>query len=160
MAKKIAVFPGSFDPITNGHIAIIKRSLTLFDELIVAIGVNPEKEGFFPITQRLKWIANETKLLKKVKCESFVGLTIDFCKSHNAEFILRGFRSDPDFHFENSIAMMNKAMDSKIETVFLLTDPEYFAINASIVRDIIKNKGDVSKFVPSSVEKDIKKYYL
>lgn len=149
--KKIAIFPGSFDPITIGHESIIKRALPLFDEVIVAIGVNSTKNYFFPLEKRMEWIKQTFSAEPKVKVMSYTGLTIDFCKKINATYILRGLRTSADFEFERGIAQMNRAMDSSIETIFILTTPELSAINSTIIRDIIKNGGDASAFVPKGI---------
>ena len=146
---KIAVFPGSFDPITKGHIDIIERSLPLFDEVIIAVGFNSTKaSGHFTIEERLLHITFATNHLKQVKVLSYEGLTIDFCKRNNAKTIIRGLRNTVDFEFEKSIAQMNKNLAPDIETVFLFTDPKLAAINSSIVRDIIRNGGDANQFLP------------
>jgi pantetheine-phosphate adenylyltransferase len=152
MEKKIAVFPGSFDPITRGHESIIRRALPLFDRLYVAIGLNAEKRGFYDVAQRIEWIrkvfADDPKV---VVCE-YEGLTVDFCRKQNAGYILRGLRTSADFEFERSIGQVNKKLNASIETVFLLTDPEYTSLNSSIVRDVIRHGGDPSQFVPDQVD--------
>lgn len=149
---KRAVFPGSFDPITKGHEDIIKRALSLFDEVIVAIGVNSTKNYYFPLEKRVQFIEDTFKGESKVKVQHYSGLTIDFCRSVNASFILRGLRTSADFEFERGIAQMNKAMETGIETIFILTMPELSAINSTIVRDILKHGGDASPFVPTGVK--------
>lgn len=151
MTIRRAVFPGSFDPITKGHEDIVKRSLGLFDEIIVAIGVNSTKNYYFPLEKRIEFIEKTFEGEPKVKVQSYQGLTIDFCKKVDARFILRGLRSPADFEFEKGIAQMNKAMESKIETIFILTMPELSAINSTIIRDILKHGGDASGFVPAGV---------
>lgn len=149
--KKIAVFPGSFDPITKGHENVIIRALDLFDEIIIAIGLNAEKKAFFELEQRINWIKKVFKAHPKVKVQSFSGLTVDFCREVNAGYILRGLRTSADFEFERSIGQMNKKMLPAIETVFLLTLPEYTALTSSIVRDIIRHGGDPAEFVPRGI---------
>lgn len=149
--EKIAVFPGSFDPITVGHESIVRRALALFDRVIIAIGQNSEKKSYFSIEQRIDWIEKVFENDSRVIVESYTGLTVDFCRSHNARYILRGLRTAADFEFERAIAQVNKAMFSEIESVFLLTLPEHTPINSTIVREILKNGGDVSKFVPKVV---------
>jgi pantetheine-phosphate adenylyltransferase len=153
---KIAVFPGSFDPITTGHESIIRRSLHLFDKIIVAIGVNSTKEGFFPVEQRKEWIEKVFKSEKKIEVKTYKGLTINFCKQQKANYILRGLRTSADFEFERVIAQMNRAMSEKIETVFILSTPELSAINSTVVRDIIRNNGDAGQFVPAAIRKELK----
>ena len=149
--KKIAVCPGSFDPITRGHESIIRRALPLFDEIIIAIGINVEKKGFFPIENRLEWITQVFKDEPKIKVFSYEGLTVDFCRKVNAAYLLRGLRTSSDFEFERSIAHINKQLFPGIETVFLLTQPEYMSLNSSIVREIVRYNGDASQFVPEGV---------
>jgi pantetheine-phosphate adenylyltransferase len=147
---KKAIFPGSFDPITNGHADIIKRGVSLFDEIIVAIGVNAEKKYMFSLEERMRFIEETFKDEPKVRVITYTGLTIDLCKKEKADFILRGLRNPADFEFEKAIAHANRTM-SKIETVFLLTAARTSFISSSIVRDVIRNGGDASKLVPSSV---------
>lgn len=151
MDKRTAIFPGSFDPITKGHENILRRALPLFDEIIIAIGKNSSKQNYFSLEQREKWIKQVFSDEPKVRIESYTGLTIDFCKKMNAGFILRGLRTSADFEFEKSIAQNNNVMAPHIETIFILPIPELSAINSTIVRDIIRNGGDASPFVPKGV---------
>lgn len=150
--KKIAVFPGSFDPVTKGHVAIVKRALPMFDKIIVAVGVNTSKNRMFDLEQRLEWLKAAFEGHETIEIEKFEGLTVDFCKQHHANFILRGLRNTIDFEYEKSIAQMNKGLNSELETVFLYTDPEYSAISSTIIREIIKSKGDASQFLPDQVK--------
>jgi pantetheine-phosphate adenylyltransferase len=152
MMERIAVFPGSFDPVTRGHESIIRRALPLFDHVIVAIGENSEKKSFFTLEKRINWIKEVFADEPAVTVVSYQGLTVDFCKKMKAGFILRGLRTSADFEFERSIGQINKNLDPDIETVFLLTTPEYTALNSSIVRDILRNGGDPSQFVPDAVK--------
>lgn len=147
---KRALFPGSFDPITLGHFDIIKRGIHLFDEVVVAIGINADKNYMFSLEERLKFIEEEFKHEPKVKVMTYKGLTIDFCKEIDAEFILRGLRNPADFEFEKAIAHTNRKL-SRIETVFLLTAASTSYISSSIVRDVIRNNGDYTVLVPESV---------
>ena len=147
---KKAVFPGSFDPLTLGHCDIINKSLNLFDEIVLAIGVNSTKENMFSIDQRKKFINDEFVNEEKIKILTYDGLTVDFCKTINADFIVRGLRNPADFEFEKTIAQTNKKLTG-IETVFFLTSPETAYISSSIVREIIANKGEYTKLVPKSV---------
>jgi pantetheine-phosphate adenylyltransferase len=149
--KQIAVFPGSFDPITRGHESIIRRALPLFDKIIIAIGENPEKKSFFPIEKREEWIRAVFTHTPCIEVTRYNGLTVEFCRSVNARFILRGLRTSADFEFERSIGQVNKNLDPEIETVFLLAAPEYTALNSSIVRDILRHGGNASQFVPPAV---------
>ena len=147
---KRALFPGSFDPITLGHFDIIKRGIKLFDEVVVAIGINAEKKYMFTLDQRLKFMEETFKDQPKVKVMTYQGLTIDFCKKIDAQFILRGLRNPADFEFEKAIAHTNRKL-SNIETVFLLTAASTSYISSSIVRDVIRNNGDYTVLVPNSV---------
>lgn len=149
---KKAVFPGSFDPITLGHVDIIKRAIPLFDEIIIAIGINADKKYMFETEERKNFITAAFKDEPKIKTDTYTGLTVDYCKSIDANFILRGLRNPADFEFEKAIAQTNRKL-SGIETVFLLTSAETSFISSSIVRDILRNNGDVSVLVPSSVLK-------
>lgn len=147
---KKAIFPGSFDPITLGHFDIIKRSIPLFDEIIVAIGINAEKKYMFPLEDRIRFITEAFADAPKIRVISYVGLTIDLCKKEKAEFILRGLRNPADFEFEKAIAHTNRRL-SKIETIFLLTAAKTSYISSSIVRDVIRNGGEYQMLVPDSV---------
>lgn len=149
---KIAVFPGSFDPITVGHESIIKRAIPIFDKIIVAIGKNVDKTSFFPIEKRLIWIKEVFKDYPCIEVCEYSGLTIDFCKSKGARYILRGLRTSADFEFERKVGQINKQMYADIETVFLLTLPEHTSLSSSIVRDIVRNGGDARPFVPCCVD--------
>jgi pantetheine-phosphate adenylyltransferase len=149
--KRKAIFPGSFDPITKGHENILQRALPLFDEIIIAIGINSSKQSYFPLEQREKWIRQVFSNEAKVRVETYNGLTIDFCKKMNANFILRGLRTSADFEFEKAIAQNNKIMSPEIETIFILPVPELSAINSTIVRDIVRNGGNAKPFVPKGV---------
>ena len=145
-----AVFPGSFDPLTLGHCDIINKSLDLFDEIIIAIGENSDKKNMFSMDDRKKFIHDEFKNQEKLKILTYDGLTVNFCKKIDANFIVRGLRNPADFEFEKTIAQTNKKLTG-IETVFFLTSPETAYISSSIVREIINNKGDYTKLVPSCV---------
>lgn len=147
---KRAIFPGSFDPLTLGHYDIIKRGITLFDEIIIAVGVNADKKYMFPLEQRKKFIEEVFADEPKIKVSSYQGLTVDFCEKVNAHFILRGLRNSGDFEFEKAIAHTNREL-TEIETVFLLTSSGKSFISSSIVRDVIRNGGDATSFVPKSV---------
>ncbi len=149
--NKIAVFPGSFDPFTIGHESVVRRALSFFDKIIIAIGYNSNKKGFFPLEKRLEWIGNVFIDEPAIEVTWFSGLTVDFCREKKASFILRGLRTSADFEFERAIAQVNKAMVSDIESVFLLTKPEHTPINSTIVRDIVRHGGDASRFVPEGV---------
>ncbi|MBS3992322.1 MAG: pantetheine-phosphate adenylyltransferase [Bacteroidetes bacterium] len=145
-----AVFPGSFDPITLGHVDIIERALPLFDKIVIAIGNNYDKKYMFNLDQRNHFIQKTFEGIDKIEITTYEGLTVDFCKKNNIDFIVRGLRNPADFEFEKAIAHTNRVM-SKIETIFLLTSARTSFISSSIVRDIIRNNGDVSSLVPSVV---------
>jgi pantetheine-phosphate adenylyltransferase len=145
-----AIFPGSFDPITLGHEDIIRRGITLFDEIVIAIGINAEKKYMFSVEERKKFLEETFKDEPKVSIITYEGMTIDLCKKINAHFILRGLRNPADFEFEKAIAHVNRKM-SKIETVFLLTASKTSYISSSIVRDVIRNNGQYEVLVPDAV---------
>lgn len=150
--KKTALFPGSFDPFTIGHESIIRRALPLFDRIIIAIGYNSEKDGFFALDERMKWINMVFEGEKEIEIEKYQGLTVDFCRKVGAGFILRGLRTSSDFEYERAIAQMNKVMYPEIETTFLLTLPEHTHINSTIVREIIRLGGDAHAFLPEKIK--------
>jgi pantetheine-phosphate adenylyltransferase len=155
--KKIAVFPGSFDPFTVGHEAIVKRALSLFDEIIIAVGANALKKSYYSLSTRKEMIAKIFQNEPRVKVDHYEGLTVDFCKKRGAGYLIRGLRTAADFEFERAIAQVNQSMSPGVESVFLLTVPEHSFINSTIVRDIIRSKGDASKFVPAAINlKDYK----
>jgi len=147
---KKAVFPGSFDPITLGHQDIISRALPLFDEIIIAIGINEAKKYMFTIEERLQFIKNTFKNESKITVTTYKGLTIDYCKEVNANYMLRGLRNPADFEFEKAIAQTNRKL-SGIDTLFLLTSAETSYISSSIVRDVLRNGGNYTILVPDSV---------
>lgn len=147
---KRAVFPGSFDPITLGHYDIVERGLQLFDEIILAIGVNADKKYMFSLAQRKAFLEETFKDQKQIKIKTYSGLTVDFCKQENAGFILRGLRNPADFEFEKAIAHTNRYLE-KIETIFLLTSSGKSYISSSIVRDVMRNNGDYTGLVPPAV---------
>lgn len=149
--NRIAIFPGSFDPVTKGHESIVLRALPLFDKIIIAIGINAEKKGFFPVEKRVKWLEEVFADYPQIVVKTYSGLTVDFCRSNQVTYILRGLRTSADFEFERSIGQVNKQMYPELETVFLLTIPEHTAITSSIVRDIIRNNGNAKPFVPDQV---------
>lgn len=145
---KIALFPGSFDPITIAHVDILMRALPLFDKIVVGIGLNSSKQNFLSAETRLHMIEQVFINQPKVEVATYEGLTIDFCKKINASYMLRGVRSSADFEYERAISQINKTMMPEAETILLLSQPEYSAISSTIVRDILRNHGDVSPFVP------------
>ncbi len=152
MKNKIALFPGSFDPFTIGHESIVRRALPLFNQIVIAVGYNTNKKGFFPLEDRLKWIKNVFGDDEKIEVDTYEGLTIDFAKAKGAQYILRGIRTSSDFEYERAIAQMNRAMCPEIESVFLLTLPEYTHVASAIVRDIILHGGDASMFLPAKIK--------
>ncbi len=154
---RICLFPGTFDPITLGHVDIIDRALPLFDKIIVGIGLNSSKAPMFTAEQRQEWINEIYKNEPAVEGAVYEGLTVDFCKKINAKFILRGIRYVSDFEYEKTIADANRALDKEIETVFLTGEPKYTSVASTIVRDILRNKGNASAFLPEIVYKSLKK---
>lgn len=151
---KTAVFAGSFDPITRGHESIVRRALPLFDHIIVAIGVNQDKTGYFPLEKRLEWIRLVFSDCPSVSVESYNGLTVDFCLRRNASYLIRGLRTSADFEFERSVAQVNSRLTPSIETVFLLTQPEFVMITSSIVREVHICGGNISQFIPETIQID------
>lgn len=152
---KIAVFPGSFDPITIGHVDIVLRSIPLFDKIIIAIGINTQKKYLFSLEQRKKWIERVFQDHSTIEVMDYTGLTINFCRDVKAQYLLRGIRSAADFEYEKTIAHLNHSMEANVETILMLSPPEYSSISSTIVREIILGKGDVSKFVPKEVAQHI-----
>jgi pantetheine-phosphate adenylyltransferase len=149
--KKIAVFPGSFDPFTIGHEAIARRALSLFDEIIIAVGANALKKNFYSLSTRKAIINKVFKDEPRIRVDHYEGLTVDYCKKNGAGYLIRGLRTAADFEFERAIAQVNRVMAPSVESVFLLTVPEHSHINSGIVRDIIRSGGDASMFVPSAI---------
>ena len=147
--QKTAVFPGSFDPFTAGHESLVLRGLELFDNIIVAVGVNADKKGFMPLEKRLGLIETVFKNNRRVQVRSYSNLTVDFCKENGVTHILRGLRNAADFEYENNIAQINRLLSGNVETVFLLSLPEHAAVSSSIVRELIRYKKDVKMFLPS-----------
>jgi len=149
---KIAVFPGSFDPFTIGHLDIIHRALPLFDEIIVAIGVNSQKQTLFSLEQRKQWLRSVFINEPKVKVDHFEGLTAHFCKKIGARYLIRGLRNASDFDYEKTISQLNSIVGEDLETVFLISLPQYSHISSTIVREIIKGGGDASPFLPAQID--------
>jgi len=155
--SRICLFPGTFDPVTLGHVDIIDRALPLFDKVVVGIGLNASKAVMFSPEQRLQWIKEIYKDQPKVEGAIYEGLTVNFCKTINAQFILRGIRYVSDFEYEKTIADANRTLDKSIETIFLTGEPKYTSVASTIVRDIIRNNGDASLFLPEIVAKSVSK---
>lgn len=155
--SRICLFPGTFDPVTLGHVDIIDRSLPLFDKVIVGIGLNASKTPMFSPEQRLQWIQEIYKDEPKVEGAVYEGLTIEYCKQIGAKFILRGIRYVSDFEYEKTIADANRTLDKSIETIFLTGEPKYTSVASTIVRDIIRNGGNASLFLPPEVYNSLKK---
>jgi len=150
--KRIAIFPGSFDPITKGHEDVILRAASLFDEVIVAIGTNTSKKAFFSLEKRIEFIQSTFVTNPNISVDTYTGLTVDFCKKVNANFILRGVRNAIDLEYEKSISQLNRKLAPEIDTVFLMTMSEHSAISSTIVREILTHNGDVSMFIPDKVK--------
>lgn len=149
--SRIAIFPGSFDPVTKGHESIVLRALPLFETIIVAIGNNSTKSYMFPLEKRKEWLKQTFSAHKQVLVEEYSGLTVDFCKSKKANYILRGIRTPGDYEYESNIAQMNKMMMHEVESIFMLTLPEDAVVSSTIVRDILKHGGDITQFIPSGI---------
>ncbi len=149
--ERIAVFPGSFDPVTLGHVSVIRRALPLFDKVIISIGVNSEKKSMFTLEQRMNWLNDIFSKDSKVEIKSYSGLTVEFCNEVNAKFILRGLRTSADFEFERGIGQINRKLSDNIETVFFLTEAKYTPLSSSIVRDVIRNGGSADGLIPPEV---------
>ena len=154
---RIGLFPGTFDPITIGHLDIIHRSLRLFDKLYIGIGRNANKTAMFSEEQRLSWIKEIYKGNTKIDAVIYDGLTIDCCKQVGANFILRGIRYVNDFEYEKAIADMNRSLNNNIETIFLTCLPQYTSVASTLVRDVLRNGGDVEQFLPEIVAKSLRK---
>ncbi len=148
---RIALFPGTFDPITLGHTNIINRALPLFDKIVIGVGANSSKQPMFSIEQRINWVKEVYKDNAKIEVHSYQGLTVDYCNTIHANFILRGIRNMSDFEFEKSISDMNGILNPLVETIFLACSPLYSSYSSTIVRDVIKNKGNHALFLPSEV---------
>lgn len=151
MEKKIALFPGSFDPITKGHKSIVERALPMFNKIVVAVGTNTAKNSVFPLEKRIEWIEKTFAQYDNVEVVTFNSLTVDFCREIGAKYILRGLRNSTDFQYERNIARINQELDSEIETIFLMTKPDDAAISSSLVREILSFGRDVSQFIPEEI---------
>jgi pantetheine-phosphate adenylyltransferase len=149
--QRICLFPGTFDPLTLGHVDIINRALPLFDKIVVGIGLNAAKAPMFSAEQRLQWVSEIYANDKRVEGAVYDGLTVDYCRKIGAHFILRGIRYVSDFEYEKTIADANRTLDKSIETIFLTGEPKYTSVASTIVRDILRNSGDASPFLPDTV---------
>ncbi|MBK9105075.1 MAG: pantetheine-phosphate adenylyltransferase [Saprospiraceae bacterium] len=150
--KKIAVFPGSFDPITTGHVDLVRRALPLFDEIIVAIGVNSQKQTLFSVEDRKQWIQKVFEGEPRISVDVFQGLTVHYCKKVDAHYLLRGLRNASDFDYEKTISQLNHIVGDDVETLFLISAPEFSHISSTIVREIIKGGGNAKPFLPEGVK--------
>ncbi|MEL6124075.1 MAG: pantetheine-phosphate adenylyltransferase [Bacteroidota bacterium] len=157
-SRKVAVFPGSFDPITIGHVDLVRRALPLFDEIIMAIGTNSVKSTLFPLDQRLAWLEDVFADEPKVRVDHFEGLTVHYCEKMDANFLIRGLRNGSDFDYEKTISQLNNIVGENIDTVFLISRPKFSHISSTIVREIIKGKGNTEAFIPPQI--DLKNYPL
>lgn len=148
---KIAIYPGSFDPVTKGHLDILQNASEIFDKVIIAVAHNGEKKGFLPVEKRVELIKQSITNLKNVEVDAFEGLTIDYAQKHGAEILIRGLRAVSDFEYEMQLSQTNSALCEKVKTVFLTTKPEYNFISSSTIKEILANNGDISKFVTEPV---------
>ena len=149
--SKIAVFPGSFDPITIGHEKIVTRGAALFDEVVVAVGENSQKKYMLSLDHRIRQIEKVFRDVENVRVASYTGLTIEYCKSIQARYILRGLRTAADFEYERTIGVLNMTMEKGIETIFLISQPEYSAVSSTMVREIMKHGGNANPFLPEAL---------
>lgn len=152
--RKIAVFPGSFDPITSGHLDIVKRALPLFDQVIMAVGVNSVKKTLFPLKKRMEWLEAVFKDEEKVVVDTFEGLTVHYCAKVKANYLIRGLRNGSDFDYEKTISQLNNIIGEEVDTVFLISKPEFSHISSTIVREIIKGRGATDAFLPPQIKID------
>lgn len=150
--QRICLFPGSFDPVTKGHIDIIKRSVALFDKMVIGVGINSNKQPMFTAEQRVGWITEIFKNDPRIEVTSYEGLTVNFCNRIGARFILRGVRYVSDFEYEKAIADMNRMLEPGLETIFLTSSPEFSTVSSTLVRDVIRNNGKVDLFIPEEVK--------
>lgn len=152
---KIAVFPGSFDPITNGHIDLLERAVPLFDKIYLAVGINMQKKYLFSQEQRISWLEEVVSKYSNVEVDSFEGLTVKYCEEKKAQYLVRGLRNASDFDYEKTISQLNFTIGNGVETVFFISHPEFSHISSTIVREIYKGDGDISKFVPECIARDL-----
>ena len=152
MSKRIAVFAGTFDPITLGHVDIVRRALDLFDEVVVAIGINSNKKTLFSTEQRMAWVKDCFPGESRLTVDSYEGLTVEFCKTKGAKYLVRGLRNGTDFDYKAHIAQLNKSLWNEVETVFVLSAPELSYISSTLVRDVIAHKGNYQQYLPEAVQ--------
>lgn len=152
--SKVALFPGTFDPFTNGHLNIVNKGLDLFDEVVIAIGVNALKKTMFDLETRTKWIESCFKNEPRVKVTNYSGLTVNFCNEVGANFILRGLRAIGDFEYEKQIAMVNQDLNPEVQSVFVLSEQKYTTVSSTIIRDLIRHGGDYSRYLPDVINID------
>lgn len=156
MEKRRAIYPGSFDPVTNGHIDLVKRALEIFDEIIVVVAVNSEKNALFTLEERLDFLRQAFAGLKEVGVDSFEGLTVEYAQSRKARTIIRGLRATSDFDYEFQMALTNRHLSKNVDTVFLMPSESYFYLSSRLVKEIAQLRGDISQFVPPNVESMLK----
>ena len=158
-ARKVAVYPGTFDPITNGHVDILRRSLALFDEVIVAIAVNPRKEPIFTVDERARFITESVAEDPRVTCDAFEGLLVEYCKRRGAQFVVRGLRALADFEYEFQFAHMNRRLVPEVDSVFFMTDERHHYVSSSLVKEVASLGGDISGLVPSAVQQALEQKF-
>lgn len=157
--EKIAVYPGSFDPITNGHLSLVKRGMEIFDKIIIAVASNPEKKPFFTLDERLEMVHESVKDYPSVFVESFDGLLVEFVESRNSNIILRGLRAVSDFEYEFQLALMNRRLNRKIQSIFLMTDYRWLYLSSTIVKEAAELGGSIQGLVPEIVEKRMREKF-
>ncbi len=157
--EKIAVYPGSFDPITNGHLSLVKRGLQIFDKIIIAVASNPEKKPFFTLDERLEMVRESVRDYPSVFVKSFDGLLVEFVESHNSNIIVRGLRAVSDFEYEFQLALMNRRLNRKIQSIFLMTDYRWLYLSSTIVKEAAKLGGSIQGLVPDIVEKKVREKF-
>jgi len=150
--ERICLFPGTFDPITKGHVDVINRTVSLFDKLIIGIGINSSKQPMFSLEKRVEWIQEVFKNDPRIEVRGYEGLTVNYCKEIGARYILRGIRYISDFEYEKAIADMNRMLEPQIETIFLTCSPLYSTISSTLVRDVIRNGGNAAMFMPDEIK--------
>lgn len=156
-AKRVAIYPGTFDPVTNGHLDIMRRALLLFDRLVVAVALNPKKNPLFAVKERVRFIKDATRDLGNIEVHPFSNLLVDFARSKKARVIIKGLRAVSDFEFELQMGLMNRSLDQEVETLFMIPSQEYSFLSSNFVKEIARHGGDIGKLVPKNVVQKLQK---